>query len=103
MAAPGPAVGFLQEAVRWWDQWLKGRDSGIMNGPMLRAYMQDLMEATRVAAASGQCYDKAMAEVKLPKYENWGGNDSIYGDGPAPQSGGTFPRYGSAPNTTNGR
>ncbi len=34
-------------------------------------------------------------------YQNWGGNDSIYGDGPAPQSGGTFPRYGSAPNTTN--
>ncbi len=37
----------------------------------------------------------------MVKYENWGGNDSIYGDGPAPQSGGTFPRYGSAPNTTN--
>ena len=24
---PGPAIGFLQEAVRWWDHWLKGRDS----------------------------------------------------------------------------
>ena len=22
---PGPAIGFLQEAVRWWDHWLKGR------------------------------------------------------------------------------
>ena len=22
--APGPAIGFLQEAVRWWDRWLKG-------------------------------------------------------------------------------
>jgi hypothetical protein len=41
MATPGPGVGFLQEAVRWWDQWLRGRDSGIMNGPTLRAYMQD--------------------------------------------------------------
>ena len=37
----------------------------------------------------------------LVKYENWGGSDSVYGDGPAPQSGGTFPRYGAAPNTTN--
>ena len=37
----------------------------------------------------------------LVKYENWGGSDSVYGDGPAPQSGGTFPRYSSAPNTTN--
>lgn len=34
-------------------------------------------------------------------YQNWGGNDSVYGDGLAPQSGGTFPRYGAAPNTTN--
>ncbi|MGB6310761.1 MAG: CocE/NonD family hydrolase [Steroidobacteraceae bacterium] len=38
---PGPAIGFLQEAVRWWDHWLKDRDSGIMQEPMLRAYVQD--------------------------------------------------------------
>jgi prepilin-type N-terminal cleavage/methylation domain-containing protein/prepilin-type processing-associated H-X9-DG protein len=37
----------------------------------------------------------------LSRYENWGGNDAVYGDGPAPQSGGTFPRYASAPNSTN--
>jgi putative CocE/NonD family hydrolase len=37
---PGPAVGFLQEAVRWWDQWLKGLDTGVMDEPMLRAWMQ---------------------------------------------------------------
>jgi len=22
LASPGPAIGFLQEALRWWDQWL---------------------------------------------------------------------------------
>ncbi|NHN90050.1 CocE/NonD family hydrolase [Acetobacter conturbans] len=38
---PGPAIGFLQEAVRWWDQWLKGNDTGIMNEAMLRAYIGD--------------------------------------------------------------
>ena len=38
---PGPAIGYLQEAVRWWDHWLKGRDTGIMQEPMLRAWMQD--------------------------------------------------------------
>ena len=38
---PGPAIGYLQEAVRWWYQWLKGRDTGIMNEPMLRAYVED--------------------------------------------------------------
>lgn len=38
---PGPAIGFLQEAVRWWDYWLKGKATGIMDEPMLRAFMQD--------------------------------------------------------------
>jgi uncharacterized protein len=38
---PGPAIGFLQEALRWWDQWLKGIDTGIMAEPMLRVWMQD--------------------------------------------------------------
>lgn len=38
---PGPAIGYLQEAVRWWDHWLKGRDTGIMREPMLRAYVED--------------------------------------------------------------
>ncbi len=38
---PGPAVGFLQESIRWWDKWLKGKDTGIMEEPMLRVWMQD--------------------------------------------------------------
>jgi putative CocE/NonD family hydrolase len=38
---PGPQIGFLQECLRWWDHWLKGIDTGIMNEPMLRAFMQD--------------------------------------------------------------
>jgi len=38
---PGPAIGFLQEALRWWDHWLKGDDTGIMSEPMLRAYVQE--------------------------------------------------------------
>ena len=38
---PAPAIGFLQEALRWWDHWLKGRDTGIMAEPMLRVWMQE--------------------------------------------------------------
>jgi putative CocE/NonD family hydrolase len=41
---PGPAIGFLQEAVRWWDHWLRGIDTGIMDGPMLRVWMQEAVE-----------------------------------------------------------
>ncbi|MDZ7774932.1 MAG: CocE/NonD family hydrolase [Bacteroidales bacterium] len=38
---PGPAIGFLQESLRWWDKWLKDKDSGIMEEPMLSVWMQD--------------------------------------------------------------
>ncbi|MEY8839154.1 CocE/NonD family hydrolase, partial [Cribrihabitans sp. XS_ASV171] len=40
-ATPAPRIGFLQEALRWWDQHLKGIDTGIMEEPMIRAWMQD--------------------------------------------------------------
>ncbi|MET7616631.1 CocE/NonD family hydrolase [Streptomyces sp. NPDC005408] len=38
---PGPAIGFLQETLRWWDHWLKGRDTGIMTEPLLRSWISD--------------------------------------------------------------
>lgn len=38
---PGPPIGFLQELLRWWDYWLKGLDTGIMDEPILRFWMQD--------------------------------------------------------------
>jgi putative CocE/NonD family hydrolase len=39
--APGPAIGFLQEAVRWWDRWLKDDDNGVMDEPKLRTWMPE--------------------------------------------------------------
>jgi uncharacterized protein len=39
--APGPAIGFLRECVRWWDRWLKGIPNGIEDEPMLRAWLQE--------------------------------------------------------------
>ncbi len=38
---PGPPIGFLQEALRWWDQWLKGIRTGILDEPMYRVWMQE--------------------------------------------------------------
>ncbi len=38
---PGPTIGFLQEMLRWFDHWLGGVDTGIMDEPMLRAWIQD--------------------------------------------------------------
>ncbi|MBX0314726.1 CocE/NonD family hydrolase [Planococcus glaciei] len=41
VAVPGPQIGFLQECLRWWDQWLKEEDTGIMEEPLLRMWLQD--------------------------------------------------------------
>ncbi len=38
---PGPPIGFLQEALRWWDQCLKGQETGILDEPMLRVWMPE--------------------------------------------------------------
>jgi predicted acyl esterase len=39
LGKPGPAIGFLQECLRWWDRWLKDKETGIMEEPMLRVWM----------------------------------------------------------------
>jgi predicted acyl esterase len=46
IGVPGPAIGFLQEVLRWWDRWLKGKDTSIMDEPMLRVWMQDSVPPT---------------------------------------------------------
>jgi predicted acyl esterase len=52
---PGPAIGFLQEALRWWDAWLKGEETGIMEEPMLRVWMQDsVAPSTRYGKRPGR-------------------------------------------------
>ncbi|MFP1627403.1 CocE/NonD family hydrolase [Streptomyces sp. 5K101] len=33
---PERGIGFLQETLRWWDQWLKDRDTGVLSEPLLR-------------------------------------------------------------------
>ncbi|MDQ2065895.1 CocE/NonD family hydrolase [Xinfangfangia sp. CPCC 101601] len=40
-AVPGPRIGFLQEAVRWWDHWLKGIDNGADKDPQYTAWLMD--------------------------------------------------------------
>ena len=40
-AVPGPQIGFLQLALRWWDRWLKGARNGAESDPAYRVYMLD--------------------------------------------------------------
>lgn len=47
-AKTGPDIGFLQESLRWWDMWLKNKETGIMDEPALRCYLQDTVRPQRL-------------------------------------------------------
>jgi len=46
-AVPEPRIGFLQEALRWWDHWLKEHDRGVTEDPDYRAYLMDGVRPAR--------------------------------------------------------
>ncbi|MGA8196534.1 MAG: CocE/NonD family hydrolase [Acetobacteraceae bacterium] len=63
VALPGPQIGFLQESLRWWDHWLKGVDTGVMNEPMLRAWMT---ESVKPAPYHDELPGRWIAEASWP-------------------------------------
>src|SRR5690606_24089704 len=63
LAVPGPGTGFLQLAVRWWSHWLKGEANGVMDEPMLIAYMGEAIPAQPFYA---QCPGRWVAEAQWP-------------------------------------
>ncbi|RFU87729.1 CocE/NonD family hydrolase [Streptomyces triticagri] len=60
---PGPAIGFLQETLRWWDQHLKGEDTGVMHEPRLRAWIS---EPHRPATVHPELAGRWVGEPALP-------------------------------------
>jgi putative CocE/NonD family hydrolase len=38
---PGPNYEWRHEAVRWWDYWLKNRDTGILDDPRLTVFIRE--------------------------------------------------------------
>lgn len=63
MAVPGPRIGFLQEALRWWDRWLKGIDNGVEREP---AYTAWLMDSVKPATSFAHRPGRWIAEAEWP-------------------------------------
>jgi glyoxylase-like metal-dependent hydrolase (beta-lactamase superfamily II) len=65
-------------ALPGWDQMIPGHPyAGGRFGTRedvrnLKQYMTELSDTVKQAADQGKCFDTAMKEVKLPKYEKWG-------------------------------
>lgn len=86
VATPGPAIGFLQECLRWWDYWLKGIDNGIMDEPMLRTWIQESVPPrTHYAFRSGRWVaDPAWPSPHVQTQTLWL-NENRLETAPAPQ------------------
>lgn len=64
--APGPAMGFLQEATKWWDHWLKGKETDTLDGPMVDIWLEDHMKPSCIQHVS---------EGRWVGLENWPSKD----------------------------
>ncbi|MEO0327915.1 MAG: CocE/NonD family hydrolase [Pseudomonadota bacterium] len=84
-AGPQPAIGFLQEAKRWWDRWLKDIETGVEDDPDYRTLLMDSLPPKR-------WWDKRpgrwIAEQKWPSPDIKGKRLNLSNDGlsDAPES-----------------
>ncbi len=86
-AVPGPQVGFLDEAVRWWDRWLKGVTNGAEDDPAYRVFM--MHSAPPYASAPMRAgHWVAVAEWPLPP----GGRQLLHLGVAASRAGVSHPR-----------
>ncbi|WP_415402278.1 CocE/NonD family hydrolase [Tateyamaria sp. SN3-11] len=90
-AVPEPRIGFLQEALRWWDRWLKGVDTGVEDDPDYRPY---LMDGVRPAAWYSERPGRWLADPETQP-QHWYLTDTGLQD-----SLGTLHRTVASPQTT---
>ncbi len=67
-AVPEPRIGFLQEALRWWDRWLKGIDTGVQDDPDYRVWLMDgVRPATWYTERPGRWIaERGQATARIP-------------------------------------
>jgi len=100
LARPGPAIGFLQEALRWWDHWLKDRDTGIMDEPVLRVWMGTwVAPAKLVPEWPGKWVAQSRWPLPAPEVQTL----FLCADGLRPASGPATEQVLSSPQTTGSR
>lgn len=83
VATPDPAIGFLQECLRWWDQWLKGIDTGIMDEPKLTSWIQDsaLPQVTYTERPGKWVGDTSWPSANVTDKSLWLANEKLTNQG----------------------
>ncbi|MHB8505136.1 MAG: CocE/NonD family hydrolase, partial [Acidimicrobiales bacterium] len=87
-SVPGPSIGYLEESLRWWDHWLKGVDTGIMEEPVLRAWVEEWVDpAPWHALWPGRWVAETAWPPSRPTRDWWLHADRVPGLGDAPGGG----------------
>ena len=77
-AVPEPRIGFLQEALRWWDRWLKGAQTGVEQDPAFRTY---IMEVQRPGASISRIDGRWVSDSVWPNAKHNGQRLHLNADG----------------------
>ncbi|MEO0486926.1 MAG: CocE/NonD family hydrolase [Pseudomonadota bacterium] len=97
---PGPKVDFVAEAIRFWDHWLKGIDTGLMDEPPLRFFLQDSVAPSgTIKARTGTWVEEASWPSPHVTAQQLWLNDGALGAAPvagAPMSVCSPQTYGAA-------
>lgn len=85
MGLPKPAIGWLQEVVRWWDHWLKGINSGAAALPRLRMFVTEdaAPEAHSDSERKGHWVSEPVWPASEPETKMYHLGDGVLNDKPA--------------------
>ena len=96
-AVPEPRIGFLQEALRWWDRWLKGVDTGVERDPAFRTY---IMQVGRPGASVAHIPGRWVSDQQWPSDHCELQRHYLNTDGLGATKGAAAKRLLSSPQTT---
>jgi putative CocE/NonD family hydrolase len=84
---PGPKMGFMDEALCWWDHWLKGKDSGLMDEPAYRVWVQDsIRPSTAYTERPGYWASEPEWPSEGIETVTWYLNDGVLSDTAGPEA-----------------
>ena len=96
-AVPEPRIGFLQEALRWWDRWLKDAPTGVEQDPAFRTY---IMEVQPPGASISHIPGRWVSDTVWPSAHSQTQRLYLNASGLAPDVAGTGKQSISSPQYT---
>lgn len=66
-AAPGPRIGYLQNAMQWWNHYLRDGETGPRSGPRIRYYSEDAPQENGSGERTGEWLSLSGRRARRPK------------------------------------